>query len=105
MACQPGKPPRADEPYRSDCPHNDPYELNASVAQKGPRLFRRAVGHSLKLKQAPDTERRQQQEHRQDRSQGPGGSHYDIVRGDYTEVGCGVFISELGEVTVSQDFR
>jgi len=38
-------------------------------------------------------------------AQGPGGSHYDIVRGDYTEVGCGVFISELGEVTVSQDFR
>lgn len=35
---------------------------------------------------------------------GPGGEHYDIISGPYTQVGCGAFISN-GEVTVSQDFR
>jgi uncharacterized protein YkwD len=35
---------------------------------------------------------------------GPGGEHYDILAGNYTEVGCGVFVSN-GEVTVAQDFR
>lgn len=35
---------------------------------------------------------------------GPGGEHYDIIAGPYTEVGCGVFINN-GEVTVTQDFR
>ena len=37
-------------------------------------------------------------------SQGPGGTHYENLRGPYTEVGCGIFVSN-GEVTVSQDFR
>lgn len=37
--------------------------------------------------------------------QGPGGSHYDILTGDYTAVGCAVFVAANGEVTVSQDFR
>jgi hypothetical protein len=37
-------------------------------------------------------------------SQGPGGSHYENMRGQYSEVGCGVFVSN-GEVTISQDFR
>jgi uncharacterized protein YkwD len=37
-------------------------------------------------------------------AQGPGGSHYEIMTGNYTEMGCGVFVSN-GEVTVSQDFR
>ena len=37
-------------------------------------------------------------------SQGPGGTHFENLRGQYTEVGCGIFISN-GEVTVSQDFR
>ena len=37
-------------------------------------------------------------------SQGPGGTHYENMRGNYTEVGCGVFTAN-GEVTVSQDFR
>ncbi len=37
-------------------------------------------------------------------SQGPGGSHYENMRGQYSEVGCGVFMSN-GEVTISQDFR
>ncbi len=35
---------------------------------------------------------------------GPGGEHYDIIAGPFTEVGCGVYISG-GEVTVAQDFR
>jgi hypothetical protein len=37
-------------------------------------------------------------------SQGPGGTHFENMRGNYAEVGCGVFIAN-GEVTVSQDFR
>jgi hypothetical protein len=37
-------------------------------------------------------------------SQGPGGAHYDNMSGGYSEVGCGVFVSD-GEVTISQDFR
>ncbi|MEQ1910835.1 MAG: CAP domain-containing protein [Vicinamibacterales bacterium] len=35
---------------------------------------------------------------------GPGGEHYDIITGPYTQVGCGLFISN-NEVTVAQDFR
>ena len=35
---------------------------------------------------------------------GPGGEHYDILSGPYTEVGCGVFVNGA-EMTVSQDFR
>ena len=35
---------------------------------------------------------------------GPGGEHYDIMSGNYTQIGCGVFVSN-GEVTVAQDFR
>jgi hypothetical protein len=35
---------------------------------------------------------------------GPGGEHYDIIAGDYVEIGCGIF-SLGGEVTVTQDFR
>ena len=37
-------------------------------------------------------------------AQGPGGAHYENMRGRYSEVGCGVFVSN-GEVTISQDFR
>jgi hypothetical protein len=37
-------------------------------------------------------------------SQGPGGTHFENLRGQYTEAGCGIFVSH-GEVTVSQDFR
>lgn len=35
---------------------------------------------------------------------GPGGEHYDILTGPYTEIGCGVFESR-GEVSVAQEFR
>jgi hypothetical protein len=35
---------------------------------------------------------------------GPGGSHYGVLAGDYTEVGCGIFVAN-GDVTVAQDFR
>ena len=38
-------------------------------------------------------------------AQGPGGSHYDIIRGNYKQIGCGVFVTASGEVTVSQDFH
>jgi hypothetical protein len=37
-------------------------------------------------------------------AQGPGGVHFENLRGNYTEVGCGIFVTN-GEVTVSQDFR
>jgi uncharacterized protein YkwD len=37
-------------------------------------------------------------------AEGPGGSHYENMKGSYTEMGCGVFISN-DEVTVSQDFH
>ena len=35
---------------------------------------------------------------------GPGGEHYDILSGPYTEVGCGIFVNGA-EMTVAQDFR
>lgn len=35
---------------------------------------------------------------------GPGGEHYEIMAGPYSQIGCGIFI-ENGEVTVTQDFR
>jgi hypothetical protein len=38
-------------------------------------------------------------------AEGPGGSHYNNMTGTFSEVGCGVFVSPAGEVTVSQDFR
>jgi len=37
-------------------------------------------------------------------AEGPGGVHYQIIAGRYTQVGCGVFINN-GEITVVQDFR
>lgn len=37
-------------------------------------------------------------------AEGAGGSHYENMRGNYTEMGCGIFISN-DEVTVSQDFK
>ena len=37
-------------------------------------------------------------------AEGPGGTHYQIIAGRYTQVGCGVFVNN-GEVTVVQDFR
>ena len=35
---------------------------------------------------------------------GPGGEHYDIMAGPFTEIGCGISINN-GEITVTQDFR
>ena len=35
---------------------------------------------------------------------GPGGEHYDIMAGPYSEIGCGIAVNG-GEVTVTQDFR
>src|SRR5262245_22708460 len=35
---------------------------------------------------------------------GPGGDHYDIIVGPYSEIGCGIAVNG-SEVTVTQDFR
>ena len=35
---------------------------------------------------------------------GPGGEHYDIMAGAFSEIGCGIAINGA-EVTVTQDFR
>ena len=35
---------------------------------------------------------------------GPGGEHYDIMVGAFSEIGCGIAINGL-EVTVTQDFK
>ena len=35
---------------------------------------------------------------------GPGGEHYDIMVGGFTEIGCGIAVNG-SEVTVTQDFR
>jgi uncharacterized protein YkwD len=37
-------------------------------------------------------------------AEGPGGGHYENMRGRYTQLGCGVFVNGL-EITVVQDFR
>ncbi|MGE0451233.1 MAG: CAP domain-containing protein [Vicinamibacterales bacterium] len=37
-------------------------------------------------------------------AEGPGGSHYEVLTGSYTEVGCGVYVNG-NEVSISQDFR
>ena len=36
--------------------------------------------------------------------QGPGGTHYDIISGSFTETGCGIYVNG-SEVTVAQEFR
>jgi len=38
-------------------------------------------------------------------SEGPGGGHYENIVGSYTAVGCGVYVSSDGLVTVTQDFH
>jgi uncharacterized protein YkwD len=35
---------------------------------------------------------------------GPTGEHYDIMVGEYSKIGCGIFVNG-SEVTVAQDFR
>src|SRR5262245_2773695 len=37
-------------------------------------------------------------------AEGPGGGHYENMRGPYTQLGCGVFVNGT-EITVVQDFR
>lgn len=37
-------------------------------------------------------------------AEGPGGGHYENIIGNYTEIGCGIFVNGK-EVTVVQDFR
>jgi uncharacterized protein YkwD len=37
-------------------------------------------------------------------NEGPGGGHYENMRGRYTQLGCGIFVNG-GEITVVQDFR
>lgn len=37
-------------------------------------------------------------------AEGPGGGHYENMRGRYSQLGCGVFVNG-NEITVVQDFR
>jgi hypothetical protein len=37
--------------------------------------------------------------------EGPGGGHYENILGDHTSVGCGIYITDSGDVWVVQDFR
>jgi uncharacterized protein YkwD len=37
-------------------------------------------------------------------AEGPGGGHYENMRGPFTQLGCGVFVNG-NEITVVQDFR
>jgi uncharacterized protein YkwD len=37
-------------------------------------------------------------------AEGPGGGHHETMKGNYSEIGCGLFIGD-GTVTVTQDFR
>ena len=37
-------------------------------------------------------------------AEGPGGGHYENMRGPYTQLGCGVFVNG-NEITVVQNFR
>lgn len=37
-------------------------------------------------------------------NEGPGGGHYENIRGSHSTVGCGFFISPSGQVTMVQDF-
>ncbi len=37
-------------------------------------------------------------------TEGPNGSHYDVLTGAYSSVGCGIFV-EGSVMTISQDFR
>jgi hypothetical protein len=37
-------------------------------------------------------------------AEGPGGGHYENMRGPFTQLGCGAFVNG-NEVTVVQDFR
>jgi uncharacterized protein YkwD len=37
-------------------------------------------------------------------AEGPGGGHYETMKGNFSEIGCGFFV-ENGVVTVTQDFR
>ena len=37
-------------------------------------------------------------------AEGPGGGHYENMKGDYTELGCGIFV-DGSAVTVVQDYK
>jgi uncharacterized protein YkwD len=38
-------------------------------------------------------------------NEGPGGGHYENIKGDQTTVGCGVFVTATGNIWVVQDFK
>jgi hypothetical protein len=37
--------------------------------------------------------------------EGPGGGHYENIKGDHTVMGCGIFINAAGNVWLIQDFK
>jgi uncharacterized protein YkwD len=38
-------------------------------------------------------------------AEGPGGGHYENIKGDQTQVGCGIFVTAAGGVWIVQDFK
>lgn len=38
-------------------------------------------------------------------AEGPGGGHYENIRGNQTEVGCGIYVMPSGNVWMIQDFK
>ncbi len=38
-------------------------------------------------------------------AEGPGGGHYENIRGDQTQLGCGIYVTPAGNVWVIQDFK
>jgi uncharacterized protein YkwD len=37
--------------------------------------------------------------------EGPGGGHYENIKGSHTALGCGILVTEAGRVWVIQDFK
>lgn len=38
-------------------------------------------------------------------AEGPGGGHYENIKGNHTEVGCGIYVTASGNVWMTQDFK
>ncbi len=38
-------------------------------------------------------------------AEGPGGGHYENIKGDQTQVGCGIFVTTTDDVWIVQDFK
>lgn len=38
-------------------------------------------------------------------AEGPGGGHYENIKGNQTQVGCGIYVTPAGNVWMTQDFK